>query len=323
MPRNLKENILLYLKGMGMGAADVVPGVSGGTIAFISGIYEELLASIKAVGPDTVKALKSEGVAGAWKQVNGAFLLPVLLGIGSSVILLVRPITWLLDNKPVLIWSFFFGLILASILLIAKQIRRWTGLTWLMLLVGTSISLFIGLSNSGDGNEAGWFIFLAGSLAICAMILPGISGSFILLLLGAYGTVTGAIKDFEFKTIALFGAGCITGLMAFSRLLNWMFKKYHDVTVALMTGFLAGSLYVVWPWKRILSLRLAHEGKPNEELVPFLTENVMPADFITLTELDQQLGITDKDPQVVGSIALCLFGAGVLLFLERFGPKQG
>lgn len=305
-----------------MGAADVVPGVSGGTIAFISGIYEELLASIKSFGPDTLNALKERGIPGVWKQVNGAFLLPVLLGIASSILLLVRPITWLLDNEPVLIWSFFFGLILASIVLIAKQIRQWNGLTWFMLLLGTGISLAIGLSNSGDGNDTMLFVFLAGSVAICAMILPGISGSFILLLLGAYGTITGAIKDLELKTLAFFGAGCITGLMAFSRLLNWMFKKYHDMTVALMTGFLAGSLYVVWPWKRVLSVRKAHEGKPNEELVPFLTENVLPGDFMTITEMDTQLGIVDKDPQVIGAILLCLIGAGVLIVLDRFGPKQ-
>lgn len=322
MKRGLKENAILFFKGMGMGAADVVPGVSGGTIAFISGIYEELIGSIKSAGPETLKALKEDGIMGAWKQVNGAFLAVLLAGIATSVLILVRPITWLLDNQPVLIWSFFFGLIVASIFLVAKTIRKWNLGVILTFLVGTALSLWVGLSAGTTGNTEPWFLFLAGSIAICAMILPGISGSFILLLLGAYSTVTGAIKDLDIKTIAIVGAGCITGLMLFSRFLSWMFKKYHDLTVSLMSGFLLGSLYVVWPWKRILSTRIAHAGKPAEEVVPFLRENILPQDYAVVTDLDKTVGLIDKDPQVLFAILLCLVGAGLLFFLDRFSPPQ-
>ena len=199
MARKPKEYALLFLKGMGMGAADVVPGVSGGTIAFISGIYEELIGSIKAIGPDTLTALKTDGIAGAWKQLNGSFLATLLAGIICSVIILVRPITYLLENQPVLIWAFFFGLIIASILLVAKKIRNWNSAVIIALVIGASLSLFVGMSTNIKGPDTWWFIFGSGSLAICAMILPGISGAFILLLLGAYSTVTGAIKDLDIK----------------------------------------------------------------------------------------------------------------------------
>jgi len=305
-----------------MGAADVVPGVSGGTIAFISGIYEELISSIRAIGPDTLKALKTDGLLGAWKQANGSFLITLFAGILTSVIIMVRPITHLLDNQPVLIWAFFFGLIVASILLVAKKIRRWNITVIMALVVGAGISLFVGMSSGTVGNEAPWFIFGAGALAICAMILPGISGAFILLLLGAYSTVTGAIKDLDIKIIALFGAGCVTGLMLFSRFLSWMFKKYHDLTIALMSGFLLGSLYVVWPWKKILSVRTAHAGKPDEKVVPFLRENIMPGEYSVFTDLDKQAGLLDKDPQLAFAIALCVAGAALLVFLDRFAPEE-
>jgi len=154
------------------------------------------------------------------------------------------------------------------------------------------------------------------------MILPGISGAFILLLLGAYSTVTGAIKDLDIKIIALFGAGCVTGLMLFSRFLSWMFKKYHDLTIALMSGFLLGSLYVVWPWKKILSVRTAHAGKPDEKVVPFLRENIMPGEYSVFTDLDKQAGLLDKDPQLAFAIALCVAGAALLVFLDRFAPEE-
>jgi putative membrane protein len=318
----LRDRIVLYLKGMAMGAADVVPGVSGGTIAFISGIYEELLASIKALGPDTIVVLRKQGIAAAWRQVNGNFLLTLVAGIATSILLLVRPITWALKNEPVLLWSFFFGLIAASVWLCGKLVKRWSGTAFFGLLLGTGGAVAIGIMGAGTGSDSLLFYFLAGAVAICAMILPGISGSFILLLMGAYGPVMDALKTFNIPIIAVFIAGCLAGLMAFSRFLNWMFTRHHDLTVATLTGFLLGSLTIVWPWKEVLSTRIVHAGKPDETLAPFLSGNVWPADYATLTANDVLLGISDKDPQVLLAAVLMLFGAGLLVGLEYLGSRR-
>mgnify|MGYP001171008953 CR=1 FL=1 len=319
----LGQRIILFLKGMAMGAADVVPGVSGGTIAFISGIYEELLASIKSIGPETVTVLRKQGVMAAWRQVNGGFLLTLVAGIGTSVLLLVHPITWLLEHQPVLIWSFFFGLIAASIVLCGKLVRSWSVGPIIGLVLGTAAAYAVGVAGVSAGdNESLVFFFFAGSLAICAMILPGISGSFILLLLGAYTPVMNAIKTFDLAIVVVFAAGALLGLMAFSRLLSWMFAHKHDLTVSTLTGFLLGSLTIIWPWKEVESVRTVHAGKADEHLAPFLTRNIWPTDYATITANDQLLGITEKAPQVPGAVLLCLAGMGLLLFLERLGERR-
>ncbi len=318
----LRSRVLLFLKGMAMGAADVVPGVSGGTIAFISGIYEELLSSIKSVGPQTLVTLRKEGIAAAWKQVNGDFLATLLAGIFTSILLLVRPITWALHHHPVLIWSFFFGLVAASVWLCGKLVKQWSAGPFVGLVVGTAIAVAIGMLNAGSGSTSLVFFFFAGALAICAMILPGISGSFILLLLGAYLPVMTALKALDLPIIVVFAMGCLFGLMAFSRLLNWMFTRHHDLTVASLTGFLLGSLTIIWPWKEVISVRMVHEGKPDAHLEPFLQHNILPFDHAYITEMDKLLGVTSKDPQVVGAIACALFGAALLLLLERFAPDR-
>lgn len=318
----LTERIKLFLKGMAMGAADTVPGVSGGTIAFISGIYEELLDSIRAVGPDTIVALRKEGIAGAWKQVNGSFLATLLAGIATSILLLVRPITWALEHEAVLLWSFFFGLIAASVWLCGRLVRAWSAGPFVGMVLGTVAAVAVGVMSAGTGSTSLWFYFAAGAIAICAMILPGISGSFILLLLGAYSPVMNALKGFDIPIIAVFIAGCLAGLMAFSRLLSWMFDKHHDLTVASLTGFLLGSLTIIWPWKEVLSIRMVHAGKPDEHLAPFLTKNVLPGDFSTITANDVLLGIMDKDPQLLWAVVLMAFGALLLLALERFAPTK-
>lgn len=318
----LKDRIKLYLKGMAMGAADVVPGVSGGTIAFISGIYEELLASIKAIGPDTLVTLRKEGVAAAWRQINGDFLATLVAGIATSILLLVRPITWALEHEPVLLWSFFFGLIAASVWLCGRLVKHWSAGPGIGIALGTAAAVAVGVMNAGTGSASMLFFFFSGAIAICAMILPGISGSFILLLLGAYGPVMSALKGFDIPIIAVFITGCVAGLMAFSRLLNWMFTRHHDLTVATLTGFLLGSLTIIWPWKEVLSVRTVHAGKPDEHLAPFLTGNVWPSEFATITANDTLLGITEKDPQILGAVALMIVGATLLLALERFAPSR-
>ena len=318
----ITERIKLFLKGMAMGAADTVPGVSGGTIAFISGIYEELLDSIRALGPDTFVALRQGGIAAAWKQVNGNFLATLLAGIATSILLLVRPITWAMEHEAVLLWSFFFGLVAASVWLCGRLVRAWSVGPFIGMVLGTVAAVAVGVMSAGTGSTSLWFYFVAGAIAICAMILPGISGSFILLLLGAYGPVMNALKGFDIPIIAVFIAGCLAGLMAFSRLLSWMFDKHHDLTVASLTGFLLGSLTIIWPWKEVLSTRIVHAGKPDEHLAPFLSKNVMPADFSTITPNDVLLGITDKDPQIVWAVVLMAFGALLLLGLDRLSPDK-
>ncbi len=319
---NLRDRIKLYLKGMAMGAADTVPGVSGGTIAFISGIYEELIDSIGSIGFETLVTLRKQGVAAAWRQINGNFLVTLLAGIATSIVLLVRPITWMLKNEPVLLWSFFFGLIGASVWLCGRLVRKWTVGPFIGFLIGTCAAIAVGLLNASPGSDGPLFFFLAGSVAICAMILPGISGSFILLLLGAYGPVLNAVKEFDLSIIVVFAAGCVVGLMAFSRLLGWMFNHHHDLTVASLSGFLLGSLTIIWPWKEVRSVKTVHSGRPDEHLEPFLTSNVWPSDFNAITEMDTLLGITDKEPQVFLAILLMLFGAALLLGLEYVGSAR-
>lgn len=319
---NVRERSKLFLKGMAMGAADVVPGVSGGTIAFITGIYEELLRSLKALGPDTLQVLRKEGIKAAWQQINGDFLATLLAGIVTSILLLVRPITWAIAHHPVLIWSFFFGLIAASIWLCGRLVKHWSIGPFLGLLVGTAIAVIIGLLNAGTGSDSYLFLFFSGALAICAMILPGISGSFILLLLGMYLPVMTGLRSFNVPLILIFASGCLFGLMAFSRLLTWMFQRHHDLTVASLTGFLLGSLTIIWPWKEVVSVRMVHEGRPDAHLEPFIQHNVLPGSYSTITSMDELLGISTKDPQLLAAVLLMLAGVALLIVLERFSPDN-
>jgi putative membrane protein len=313
----VRQRILLYLKGMAMGTADVVPGVSGGTIAFISGIYEELLSSIRSIGAHTITTLRKDGLAAAWRQINGGFLVTLLAGIATGVLLFVRPITWALEHAPVLIWSFFFGLVAASVWICGRKVRRWSVAPIAGFVIGTTAAGAIAFLHGASAPDHPVFFFFAGALAICAMILPGVSGSFILLLLGAYAPVMHAIKTFEVVTLGIFVAGCAAGLMAFSRLLTWMFRRYHDLTTASLTGFLLGSLLIIWPWKRVISVRESSKG-----LEPFLRENVLPGDYAAINEVEALLGITEKQPQLAGALALAVAGVVLLLWLERFAPRD-
>jgi len=235
-----------------MGAADVVPGVSGGTIAFISGIYEELISSINKVNLNTLKILRKEGFAAMWQSVNGNFLISLLIGIAISVISLAKLIRHLLETQPVLIWAFFFGLVLASIIHVAKQITKWNPGTYILLILGAVAAYYITTLVPQTAEISSLYIFFSGALAICAMILPGISGSYILLLLGMYKPVLDAIHDKDFKTIGLLGLGAIVGLLSFSRLLKWLFDHYQNLTLATLTGFIIGSLNKIWPWKKVI-----------------------------------------------------------------------
>ena len=301
MIRTTKEYLSLSLKGMAMGAADIIPGVSGGTIAFISGIYEELIETINNVNFEAIKKLKNNGIKSFWTHINGNFLIALLTGIAISIMSLAKVITHLLETHSQLLWGFFFGLIVASVYIVGKQVNKWDINNIISLIIGSSIAFYITILNPMQNPDALWFVFLSGSIAICAMILPGISGSFILLLLGSYEFILVAIKDFKLDVITIFGVGCITGLLAFSKLLNWLFKKYHDITIALLTGFLIGSLNKIWPWKETIQTRINSHG----EIVPFIQSNVLPSNF-------------EGHSNIIEVILFSLIGLVLIYLLERF-----
>lgn len=235
-------------RGVAMGAADVVPGVSGGTIAFITGIYDTLIDSLKAFGPGALKVLFNEGPLPTWRYVNGSFLLALFSGIALSILTLANAIDYALTHHPVLLSAFFFGLILASAVLIYRQIPAADrGLT--MVVPGVVFALAVSLIRPGELPVNHLTVFCSGAVAICAMILPGISGSFILLILGMYAPVIAAIKNLELATLAVFALGCATGLMLFVRLLSWLLHRHRHGLLQFLTGLLLGSLAIIWPWK--------------------------------------------------------------------------
>ena len=271
--------IVLALKGCAMGMADVVPGVSGGTIAFISGIYEELLDSIRSVDATALRLLLRFRLAEFWRHINGRFLLPVLLGIAVAIFSLARLMTYLLTNQPIAIWSCFFGLIVASALLVARQIGRWDWRTVLAFAVGAAAAWWITVATPAETPDDWWFVMLSGAIAICAMILPGISGAFILLLLGKYQYIMHAVGEFDIPVIAVFVIGAAAGIISFSHLLSWLLKHWHDVTVAVLMGFMVGSLNKVWPWKETVETYLDSHGVAQ----PLVQNNIAPGTFEQLT----------------------------------------
>lgn len=266
------NSLLIFLKGMAMGAADVVPGVSGGTIAFISGIYDPLLRSINAINLSLFKTLKAEGIKGAWKSINGPFLLLLFAGIATSVVSLAKLLSKLLETQPIMLWSFFFGLILASIVLVWKPIEhsnKWS--TALLSSIGFVSALSISLFNPLPEASSLIYLFFSGALAICAMILPGISGSFILVLLGSYPTVLNAVHERNLSVLLVVGAGAVFGLLSFSKLLKWLFEHFKNATLTVLVGFIAGSLPKIWPWKVEtelgLNLYLPNFKTPDDQLL--------------------------------------------------------
>ncbi len=305
MQRNFLDYFIVGLKGMAMGAADVVPGVSGGTIAFISGIYEELITAIDAVGIKTLKLWRTQGFKAAWQSINGNFLLALFVGIGISIVSLAKLIKWLLEHEPVLLWSFFFGLVIASILYVAKQISGWNLKIVVVLLISAFLAFYITTLPALATNDSPLYLVLAGSLAICAMILPGISGAFILLLLGAYKPAVEAITSRDLVTILFLAIGAIIGLLSFSRILKWLFSNYKNLTLAALTGFIIGSLNKIWPWKQVLTWRMNSSG----EKVPLADTSILPSQF-------------DGDPKVLLAIIFMILGFALILLLERSAVKK-
>ncbi|MCK9342427.1 MAG: DUF368 domain-containing protein [Massilibacteroides sp.] len=274
--RTLKQYTLIVLKGMGMGAADVVPGVSGGTIAFIVGIYEELIFSIKSINLNALRLFFSGKGKDFWKAINGNFLLSVVLGISISVFSLARLITYLLINHPILVWSFFFGLVMASTLVVAKDVKKWDWKSITSFILGAALAFYITIAAPAETPTAYWFIFLSGAIAVCAMILPGISGSFILVLLGKYFYIMDAIKSFKLLIIGVFISGAAIGITTFSRILSYALSRFHNCTIALLAGFMLGSLNKVWPWKQVIETYTDSHGI----IKPLIEKNISPNELV-------------------------------------------
>ncbi len=304
----LKGKFLLFLKGLGMGGADVVPGVSGGTIAFITGIYEELLLSIKSVDLEALKLLASFDLKGFWEKVNGKFLLPLVTGIFVSVLTLSRLIGFLLANYPIQLWSFFFGLVIISSILVAKEIKQWKPLTVIAIIAGAAIAYFITEFTPAETPDSLLFVFISGAIAICAMILPGVSGSFILLILGKYEFIINALNERQLLIIVVFMIGCILGLLTFARLLSWLLKNYHNIMVAFLSGFMIGSLNKIWPWKETLKTYTDRHG----ELKPLVDRNIWPTEF-------QALG---NEPYLLQAILFGALGIGVVVLIEKIAQLK-
>jgi len=304
LKRTLKSYLLVALRGMGMGAADVVPGVSGGTIAFITGIYEELVNSIKNIDLEAARQFFTGRWLSLWKKINGNFLLAVFAGIFVSVLSLARLLEYLLEDHPIMIWSFFFGLVLASSYVVSRKISQWEYVKVVALVGGIGIAFYITSVTPTTTTNAAWFVIFSGGLASCAMILPGISGSFILLLLGKYTFALQAVNERNLMNLALLGMGAVIGLILFAKLLSWLLKKYHDITIAVLVGFMIGSLNKIWPWKETLETILV-EGR----LRPLVEKNVLPAPAA-------------PDDQFWFALLMMAAGIASILLIELILPKS-
>ncbi|MDG3581312.1 DUF368 domain-containing protein [Galbibacter pacificus] len=303
MQRSFLDYLVITLKGIAMGAADVVPGVSGGTIAFISGIYEELITSINNISLETLQLLRKEGFKKAWQHINGNFLAALFLGIAISVLSLAKLLEWLLEHHPILLWSFFFGLVVASIFFVGKQISKWSIGVIIAFIIGAALAYYITTIPPSHASGGYLYLFFAGALAICAMILPGISGAFILVLLGAYGTVLAAVNNRDLITLAIVGLGAVFGLLSFSRLLKYLFTNYKNSTLALLTGFILGSLNKIWPWKEIMEIE-----KFGDKTIT-IDRSISPFYF-------------DGDPKLMWAIILAFIGFLTIFLLEKLATVK-
>lgn len=301
--KTFKGYAILAAKGMAMGAADVVPGVSGGTIALLTGIYDELLHSLKKLGPESLLVLFKEGPREFWKQINGNFLCVLFLGILFSVKTFASLIAYCMDHYPLLVWAFFTGLIAASAIILWRQQGRWNLKNWFGFFCGIAFVVFISVMRPAELPESNWLLFGGGFIAIIAMILPGISGSFILLLLGLYSTVLAAANDNNIVGLLCFMAGAALGLMAFSRFLSWLLDNYHATTLAVLIGFLIGSLNVTWPWKIVLESFINRHG----ESVALVQRNVLPSEYSSILQMD---------PMFFSVLGMSLFGVFLVLFTD-------
>jgi putative membrane protein len=301
--------LLLFCKGIVMGAADVVPGVSGGTIAFITGIYQRLLDALKTLHPVTLNVLLQQGFLAFWTAIDGRFLLTLFAGIVLSIVSLAKLIHFALDTYPIAVWSFFFGLVLASIVYLIRQVTQWRWQELVAIVLGTAIAVTISLLRPAQLPDTWWMMMLSGFIAICAMILPGISGSFILLLMGMYRVFIEALNTLDVVLLASFGVGCVAGLIIFSHILSFLLRQYASLMLALLTGFLLGSLNVLWPWKQVLETMVDRHG----EIVPLVQENISPLVYAELVGENAQLWI---------AILIAFVGFLIVFVLEKFAQQE-
>ena len=301
---SLKKYLLVGLKGIGMGAADVIPGVSGGTIAFMTGIYEELVGSINNINGTAVKLLFKGRFRDFWKQINGNFLVSLVAGILISIMSLAKLMTYLLSHLPVPTWAFFFGLIVASSVFILREIKDWKIRDGVMLVLGIILGVVVCTLSPTETPDALWFIFLSGAIAICAMILPGISGSFILLILGKYefmlSTLTKILSGdgvlLDYAVVVIFVLGALVGILAFSKFLHWLLARYHRPTLLVLAGFIIGSLVKVWPWSDMAVVREA--------------------------QLLRTGSLAEIDMQIPWAIVFCIVGAALVTVLELVALRK-
>lgn len=314
------RRISVYLKGFLMGIADVIPGVSGGTIAFITGIYEQLVNTIHNLNFSFFNVLRKQGFVAAWNAYNLTFLLLLVLGIASGFVLLARLVAFLLEHYPVLIYAFIFGLVAFSAIFVGKQISRWSVLKLLSLLFFIAVGYGITILEPAHAPDSYWYLFFSGAIAIIAMILPGISGSFILILLGSYpvflemiNDLTRSLSEFDGEVffpnlikMLVFIAGLLVGIKSFSGILTWLFKKYKDLTLAILTGLMIGAMNKIWPWKQTLTTYINSKG----EEVPLLEKSVLPADYT-------------GDPQLLPAILLAVIGFLIIYLIEKIALQKG
>lgn len=311
--KNPLKYAFVALKGMCMGAADVIPGVSGGTIAFMTGIYEELIGSINSINGTAVKLLFTGKIKEFWKHINGNFLLSVFAGILLSILSLAKLMQYLLSHHPIQTWAFFFGLIVASSIFILKGISGWKIREAVMLAAGIVLGVVVCTLSPTETPDGLWFIFLCGAIAICAMILPGISGSFILLILGKYEYMMGAIADLtsgmfgkNLLVIVVFATGAVIGLLAFSKFLHWLLSRYHKETLLVLAGFIIGSLVKVWPWSNMDAVVKSQFPAVNELPAGQVADAV--AEYAPLADM-----------HVGGAICFAAIGFALVLGIEMAG----
>lgn len=297
MIRRPIDHVPLFFKGAAMGVADTVPGVSGGTVALITGIYEELIESLARLGPARLGDFRQHGLRGVWYEINGNFLLSVFAGLLIALFSVAEVMHWLLTHQRIVLWAFFFGLIAASVPLVLLRLKRWRARYLVWLGLGMAIGLGVTLLGSGQTPEALWMIFLAGAIAVGAMVLPGISGSFLLLIMGQYEVMVRAVVERDLLMIVAFGAGAVIGILGIARLLSGLFRRHHDATIALLTGFMAGSLNALWPWQ------------VDAEAVVGAGSHLSPAQFEALS---------GQSPQVLAVLLCCGLGVLLVLIFARF-----
>ena len=316
--RTFKDYLLLYAKGLGVGAVDIVPGVSGGTIAFITGIYEELINSLRSITLKNIKLFLSWKFKAFWEAVNANFLLVLALGIGTSIFSLSKVVLYVLGNYPVITWSFFFGLVLISTFSILRTIRNFNIPMFICFGVGAMIAYFVTVMTPAQTPDALWFIFICGMVAVCALLLPGTSGAFMLLIMGKYQYILNALTEFKITILAVFIGGAVVGMLSFSHFLSWLLRKYHDVTIALLSGFLFGSLNKIWPWKLQIDTVTGDSSAWNMENLKdpdlnIIEKNLFPHTFEEVTKVDAHF---------YTSLAFAAVAVVLYLTIEMFAKRR-